>query len=165
MVRYDESARIIRRMIDHARRCLAAACFFLFSQTAFAAPTCTFRSSAVVSFGSYNVFATLPNNNGVGSLTIRCLGGGGPTFNVTLSSGQSNSYASRVMMSGINTLNYNLYTSTARTVIWGDGTGGSSVMTVRRNSTTTLNVFGQIPAGQDAAVGIYTDSIITTVIF
>lgn len=137
----------------------------LLPSASFAAASCIFNSSAAVSFGSYNVFSPLPNNNGIGSLVIQCKGGGGPTFSVTLSAGTSNSYATRVMMNGANTLNYNLYTSTARSVIWGDGTGGSSIIAVGRNSTTTLSIFGQIPAGQDAAVGIYTDSIITTITF
>jgi spore coat protein U-like protein len=69
------------------------------------------------------------------------------------------------MKSGGNILNYNLYTSAARIVVWGDGSGGSSTMSVNRNNTTTLSVFGQIPAGQDAAVGAYTDNITTTISF
>jgi spore coat protein U-like protein len=145
------------------------ACLFpllmLLPAASFAATSCTFDSSSAVNFGSYNVFATLPNNNGIGSLIIHCQGGNVQAYDVTLSTGLSNNYATRVMMSGVNTLNYNLYTSTARSVIWGDGTGGSSLMSVGKNTTTTLSVFGQIPAGQDAAVGIYTDSIITTITF
>jgi spore coat protein U-like protein len=51
-------------------------------------------------------------------------------------------------------------------ICWGDGhVGGSSLMTARKNKVTTLNVYGQIPAGQDAAVGTYTDSIVATVTF
>ena len=73
------------------------------AQAAFSAPRCTFGPVSPVRFGVYNVFDTLPNNNGVGSITIDCQGGGGP-FDVTLST-------------------------------------------------------GQIPAGQDAAVGTYTDDI------
>lgn len=137
----------------------------LISQATLAAPSCTFTTITAVGFGAYSVFATLPNNNGVGSLAIRCVGGGGPSFAVTLSTGQSNSYASRVMKSGVNQLNYNLYTSSARTTVWGDGTGGSSTLAATANSTTTLSVFGQIPAGQDATVGTYADSITATVTF
>jgi spore coat protein U-like protein len=153
------------RAFSLARLGAGAALLAAVSQPSLAAPSCTFTSVTAVSFGNYDVFATLPNNNGVGSLTIRCIGGGGPSFVVTLSTGQSNSYASRVMKSGVNPLNYNLYTSAARTVVWGDGTGGSSAGTAPANGTTALSVFGQIPAGQDAAVGTYTDSITATVNF
>lgn len=137
----------------------------LISQAALAEHSCTFETVTAVSFGAYSVFDTLPNNNGVGSLVIRCVQGGGPSFAVTLSTGQSNSYASRVMKSGVNQLNYNLYTSSARTTVWGDGTGGSSALAINATATTSLSVFGQIPAGQDATVGTYTDSIIATVNF
>jgi spore coat protein U-like protein len=127
-----------------------------------AAPSCTFSSVTAVSFGTYDVFVTTPNNNGIGSLKILC-SAGIPAL-VTLSSGQSHSYVSRVMKSGGNALNYNLYTSAARTVVWGDGTGGSATVAIR-NSATTLNVFGKIPAAQDANVGLYSDNIVTTVNF
>lgn len=139
--------------------------FFLIAQAALAAPSCTFTGVTNVSFGAYNVYAALPNNNGVGSLTINCNNQGSATKNVTLSTGQSNSYASRIMSSGVNHLNYNLYTNSARTTVWGDGTGGSNIMTVSRNGSTTLSIYGTIPAGQDASVGSYTDSITITVTF
>jgi spore coat protein U-like protein len=139
--------------------------FVVLSQPLFAASSCSFTSITAVSFGTYNVFSALPNTGGVGSINIHCQSGGGPSLVVTLSTGQSNTYSSRVMRSGSNSLNYNLYTSATRTVVWGDGTGGSSVMTAPNNITTTLSVFGQIPAGQDATVGTYADSITVVVNF
>jgi spore coat protein U-like protein len=141
-----------------------AALFIVLIQTAFADTSCAITSVSAVNFGAYNVFSSLANNNGVGSITLRCQGGGSG-FLVTLSSGQSNSYDLRIMRNGGNKLNYNLYTSASRTVVWGDGTGASSAMSVNRNSNTTLSVFGQMPAGQDAAVGTYTDSITTIITF
>jgi len=127
--------------------------------------SCSFRSVTDVGFGDYNVFDTLPDTGGVGSITIKCQGGPGNAFDVTLSTGQSHSYASRLMMSGANTLTYNIYTSATRSIVWGDGHGGSSTQTAYKNSTTTLSLFGQIPAGQDVANGIYTDNLIATVNF
>lgn len=134
------------------------------AEPVFAAASCRFSTVTPVNFGVYNVFNTLPDNDGVGSIRVVCSGGGGP-FVVTLSSGQSSSYASRVMRSGANTLNYNLYTAAARTLVWGNGTGGSGTMTWTKNSTTTLSVYGQIPAGQDVPVGVYTDNITAIVNF
>lgn len=148
-----------------ARQVLCAAMAAFASQNSPAATSCAFTSVSPVSFGVYDVFATSPNNNGVGSITIDCTGGGNNAFDVTLSTGQSNSYTTRVMSSGSNRLNYNLYTGADRSAVWGDGNGGSQLMTVTKNKATTLNVFGQIPAGQDAAVGTYTDPIVATVTF
>ncbi len=137
---------------------------FMLSRISFAAAFCSITSLSAVDFGTYNVFSAQSNTNGVGNVSVRCQNGP-PTFVVNLSSGQSNSYILRIMKSGGNILNYNLYTSAARIVVWGDGSGGSSTMSVNRNNTTTLSVFGQIPAGQDAAVGAYTDNITTTISF
>jgi spore coat protein U-like protein len=142
-----------------------AAWLAVLPQPLLAATSCSFSSLTSISFGAYDVFSVLPNNNGVGSITILCQSGEDSNFVVTLSPGQSNSYASRVMRSGGNRLNYNLYTSAARTVVWGDGTSGSSVMSAVKHRTTTLSVFGQIPVGQDATVGTYTDNITVIVNF
>ena len=142
-----------------------AAWFALLSPSAFAAPKCDFNSVTGVNFGEYDVLAAAPNNNGVGTLSIHCQGGGGPTFVVTLSAGQSHSFSPRQMRSGGNRLDYNLFTSAARVDVWGDGSARSHTMSVPRNTDTMLSVYGQIPAGQDANVGIYTDSIVATVNF
>ena len=162
---FVKRAGLILRMLRNAIFGVTAASFAVLPQPLFAASSCSFSSITSVSFGAYDVFSALSNYNGVGSITILCGSGSGPNFVITLSTGQSNTYSSRVMKSGGNSLNYNLYTSAARTVIWGDGTGGSNVMTAAKHSTTSLSIFGEIPAGQDAAVGTYTDSIITTVNF
>ncbi len=136
----------------------------LATESAWAATSCIFSAVTGVSFGVYNVFSNTPNNDGVGSLSIRCQGGGG-AFRVTLSTGQSNRYAPRLMTSGAKSLNYNLYTTASRSLVWGDGTGGSSALNIPRNSTTNLEIFGQIPAGQDPGPGIYADTIVVTVSF
>ncbi|MBK6592181.1 MAG: spore coat protein U domain-containing protein [Burkholderiales bacterium] len=129
-----------------------------------AKPSCTFSSGAPVNFGNYEIFATLPNNFGVGSIRVDCKGGGGP-FKVTLSTGQSHTFAMRKMQSGPNTLDYNLYTSAGRSVVWGDGSGTSGVMFATKNTSSNFYIFGQIPALQDAAAGTYSDNITATVNF
>ena len=143
----------------------ALAALALLAPAAWADTACSFNAVVGVNFGTYSVLATSANDNGVGSLRIKCQGGGAPSFVVGLSTGQSFSYVTRVLKSGTNSLNYNLYTNSTRSLIWGDGSGGSSTRAVARNTTTTLSVFGRIAAGQDAAVGIYVDSIVATVNF
>jgi spore coat protein U-like protein len=131
---------------------------------ALAKADCQFFSVGDASFGTYDVFSTTPNIAGVGNLRINCHGGGHASV-VKLSTGQSNRYITRTMRSGRDELNYNLYTSAARDVIWGDGTGGSSVMSTPKNQDVNLDVFGSIPEGQDPAVGTYSDIIVISVEF
>ena len=126
---------------------------------------CLIASINGASFGLYNVFTSSSNTSGVGSLTVNCNGGGSSSFVTSLSTGQSKTFSMRVMKSGGNSLNYNLYTSAARTVVWGNGTGGSNVISTLRSNNTALSIFGEIPAEQDPGVGTYTDSITATVSF
>jgi spore coat protein U-like protein len=132
-------------------------------QATLAFADCRITSVSDVHFGSYDVFSTLPNQNGIGSLSIKCTGGDSAT--VKLSNGSSHSFAPRTLRNGNQVLSYNLYTSAARNIVWGDGTGGTSVMAVGKNHSDHLDVFGRIPEGQDAAVGTYTDNIVVTIDF
>jgi len=162
-----------KRIRANARRGALTARFagtlgvFLLAFSQLGEAACTITSTSVA-FGAYNVFSApaVPNDTGVGTVVVACRGGGSASsFPVDLSTGQSNSYAVRQMNSGANLLNYNLYTNIARTTVWGNGTGGTSRPTVKRQATTTLSVYGRIPGGQDAAVGNYADTIIATVSF
>src|ERR1700732_4043679 len=93
-------------------------------------------SAGGIAFGIYNPLSAVANAS-TGTLQVTCNGsgsGGGNgngngktkiSLNVTLSSGLSGSYATRKMFSGVNTLNYNIFWSTAYNQIMGDGTGGS----------------------------------------
>jgi len=119
-----------------------------------------------VSFGAYDVFSGAPNNNGIGTITLSCHGVG-PSRIVTLSSGNSSDYTSRYMNNQILSghIIYNLYTNSARTLIWGDGSGSSSTVHVSDSVFTTLSIYGEIPANQDVSVGYYTDSITVAIHF
>lgn len=132
------------------------------------APACTI-SSAGVAFGGYNPRSASPDN-GSATISLACA----TTVTapvVTLGTGQSGTYSPREMTSGGWTLNYNLYTNSARTIVWGDGTGGTVSLTLsggtiigglRRFSRT---VYGRIPALQNVGAGTYGDTVVMTVIF
>ena len=144
-----------------------AACWLLLAAALLpsaARTDCQVSSVGDVGFGAYDVFSKVPNRAGAGTVRIKCQGGGHGA-DVKLSRGQSHSYTTRLMRSGNDSLEYNLYTTAARSVVWGDGSGASEVMTVDKNQTTTLSIFGSIPEGQDPAVGNYADSILISVEF
>jgi spore coat protein U-like protein len=52
-------------------------------------------------------------------------------------------------------LNYSLYTDAARTINWGNTTGNELTGT----GNASINVYGQIAAGQSVAPGTYTDTV------
>jgi spore coat protein U-like protein len=140
-----------------------------------AATTCGV-STPGLAFGNYDVFnAAVTNGNA--TLTVTCTLTPPPStdnesYTLTLSTGSSGSFVQRQMKSGTDTLNYNLYTSNAYSVVWGDGTGTTKKVTGSKRLTsgnpTQTNqhtVYGQIPALQDAAVGSYLDNVTVTVTF
>jgi len=132
-------------------------------------------SAGGISFGIYNPLNAVANAS-TGTLRVTCNGSGtgsaNVTVNLTLSTGLSGSYATRKMFSGANTLNYNIYWSTAYTQIMGDGTGGSfggtaGPFTVPAGGSNfaTGTMYGLIPALQDVAPGSYSDIITVTVTY
>jgi spore coat protein U-like protein len=126
-------------------------------------------AATAVNFGTYNPLSGTPDD-AAGTVTFSCnlLGGLFMSWTVSLSTGNSSSYSPRLLNSGVSTLSYNLYTSAAHASVWGDGTGVTSVMSDQRllvigSNTFNYPVYGRIPAGQDAAAGSYTDTIVVTV--
>lgn len=119
-----------------------------------------------VSFGNYNVF-NASSLQSTGSVVVRC-GNSISNVEVTLSRGQSSTFNPRQMTSGGQSLSYNLYRDAARSVIWGDGTGGTETYrntSFPRRQDVTIYIYGDVPAAQDVSAGTYSDSITATIIF
>ena len=113
-----------------------------------------------VTFGNYDVFSS-QDTDVAGTITVSCQSSS--TYSISLSPG-SGSLVARRMTNGVNQLAYNLFTDPQRLTIWGDGSAGTT--TVNATGTgASYTVFGRIPAGQNAYVGSYSDTIIVTVTY
>jgi spore coat protein U-like protein len=132
---------------------------------AFIAPAalgqCTWTTQPTgVAFGTYSVFAPADDLSNV-NFTISCTAL--RQASIALSRGGSGTYTPR-RMSG--TANYNLWGDAGRTIIWGDGSGGTYTFSAVNWSLGTLTysgtICGSIPAGQDLAPGSYSDTITAT---
>lgn len=154
------------RRLRGARRALAAAAIAALSLVpggASAAPSCTFVVASDLAFGAYDPFAAAPLDSTT-TFQYRCPKG--QILRVTLDAGSSGSFAWRALRQGAEVLRYNLYLDAARTTVWGDGTGGSSVgpgETSISGGVTTAWVFARVPAAQDVASGPYADTISITI--
>lgn len=127
-------------------------------------------SLSSMAFGAYNTQAPSPTDT-VGTLSVSCSSPdpASSTFTIALGPGGSGDTNSRVMRSGTHPLYYNLYTNVARTIVWGDDSGGgesvASGFPPTSRTARTFSIYGRIPALQNAWVGIYHDSITVTVTY
>jgi spore coat protein U-like protein len=117
-------------------------------------------SATGVDFGSYDVFSTV-HSDGAGSVSVSC--DAARSYSIAISSGNG-SYASRWMASGAHQLAYNLYREASRSTIWGDGTGGSAVVSAS-GTGATHTVYGRIPSRQNVYAGNYSDNIVVIVTY
>lgn len=132
------------------------------------ASACTI-SSPGVAFGAYNPRAT-GNDDATGTISLDCA----PSVTapvVQLAAGLSGIFSTRRMTSGSWQLNYNLFTNSARSIIWGTGIGGSVSQTLSGGTVSggrrrfSRTVYGRIPPSQNVGAGSYSDTITLTVIF
>jgi spore coat protein U-like protein len=142
---------------------LAAVAALAAPRPARAQQTCSISAATALAFGTYDPFSTTPLDS-TSQVTFRCPPG--PKVRIALDAGSSGAFSARTLRAGGEVLLYNLYADAARTVIWGDGTGGSSIgplVVVKGPAGTNIAyVFGRIPARQDPVVAVYQDLIRVT---
>lgn len=125
---------------------------------------CT-ASASPVSFGTYLPFSSSPTDS-TGSVSVNCTFYVG-AYTIALSAGNSGSFANRQMKYGSGVLTYQLYTTSARTLVWGDGSAGTRTVsgTCVVTCRNTQSVYGRIPALQAVRPGTYIDTIVATVTY
>lgn len=109
--------------------------------------------------------------NAITTLSVRC--SRNTQFTVAMDAGTGGTVAQRLMTQGAATLQYNLYTSAARTTVWGDGSLSSAVVSgvgkgLAGNEAITETVFGSLPdspANRQLAPGLYSDTVMITVAY
>jgi spore coat protein U-like protein len=154
------------RLIRAAATLLGALAMCLLSARAHAM-SCTIINTSSVRFGSYDVFDNQPLDS-TGTVEFRCTQvAAGDMLSIQLNRGESNTFLPRAMMHHGMRFEYNLYLDAARSVVWGDGTSGTSAYTVRpiEGQTTSVPIYGRITPRQNVAIGSYSDSIVLTVLY
>jgi spore coat protein U-like protein len=139
-----------------------------FKVTATLQPNCT-TSATALGFGSYT-----PGSGALAAssnITVNCTKSTAYTIALNPGSTTCDSFTQRLMASGANTLQYNLYTTAAFATVWGDGTGTTATEAgtgAGMATASTYKVYGQLPdsaVNQAAVPGSYTDTITVTVTY
>jgi len=133
-----------------------------FNVTATVMSACTLAATDLA-FGNYSASAATPTDVS-NNLTLTCTSG--LPYTISLDGGTTSAnVAARNMTDGAShSLKYFLYTTAARTTLWGDGTVGTSTLAGTGNGASqSLSVYGRIPGAQFVAAGAYSDRITVTV--
>ncbi|MBP2514132.1 spore coat U domain-containing protein [Sphingomonas sp. PvP018] len=131
---------------------------FVFALLATAAPAAAASCSVspqALTLGSYDPFATAPQD-AVTGIAITC----DVETSVVIAIGPGNGdYGARTMTGGAQALLYNLYIDPAHSRVWGDGTNGSSTVSSTAVATSTaIPVYARAPARQtQLKPGSYSD--------
>lgn len=141
-----------------------------------AAADCNVATTGLA-FGVYDPTIPTPDDS-TGSVTVTCNHTGGSatgvSYTIAFSAGNAGTFNPRRMRAGTYTLPYNLFSDANRTIVLGNGTGGTSVFTGgftvgpgvgNGTRTATHTVYGRIPALQAAEPGNYGDPIVVTLTF
>ncbi len=136
------------------------------SRTA-AATRCTIDNSSGVRFGPYRASRQDPLDS-VGFIVYSCDGVQAADV-VTIQLGRSlnGSFLPRAMVGPSRNFEYNLYVDAARTVVWGDGTSGTTAYRGRppEHRSVSVPVYARIPPRQPVPIGHYADMIVVTLLF
>jgi spore coat protein U-like protein len=121
-------------------------------------------TAADLDFGTYSSQNASPT---AGTTLLRATCTPGTTYNIGLNAGASSGATvnQRRMASGTNSLNYQLYSDSSHTTIWGNTTGTDTVTGSGTGLEQPHTVYGRIPATQNVPAGNYADTITVTIFY
>lgn len=135
------------------------------SAQAQAAASCSILTTSGVSFGSYDTFSPTSLDS-TGLVSFRCTGvAPGDVLSIQLSRGTSGTFLPRGMTNRSWRLEYNLFLDAARTIVWGDGTSGTSVYIAHPldSQSVSVPIYGRVLPRQNLPPGTYNDLVVLTV--
>jgi spore coat protein U-like protein len=142
---------------------LAATSNTTFQVTATVASSCSVSAGALA-FGTYDPLS-LTDKDATSTINVTCnllspytlkLDGG--VINTDISAREMDDGSS-------NRLGYQLYTTTLRTTIWGNGVTGSTIAGVGTGLSIPHTVYGRIASGQNVPNGSYADTVTVSLDF
>lgn len=139
-----------------------------FQSNAVISSSCLLSASAVA-FGAFTPTATATTLSANGTVSATC--SNGVPYALSLDGGTKGTIATR-KMGGANVANadlliYNIYTTTAKTTIFGDGTtgSGSKINSTGTGSAQAITVYGGLLTNQYVTPDNYSDTLTVTMTY
>ena len=117
-------------------------------------------SVADLNFGAYASNSKTPVQ-GQTTIQLRCGAGAVAELSLDAGSGPGATTSNRRLEqdSGRSRLDYDLFQDPGRTIHWGNRSGVDTLEVVATGAQQTVPIYGQIPSGQRALEGTYSDTI------
>jgi spore coat protein U-like protein len=125
--------------------------------------SCVINSASTLDFGSTGVLTT--NVDSSSTLAIQCTNTTPYNIGLNAGTGAGATVAVRKLTNGTNTINYSLYTTNARTTVWGNTVGTDTVAGTGNGASQSYTVYGRVPPQTTPAPAAYTDTITVTVTY
>jgi spore coat protein U-like protein len=156
--------------MNRALPCLAVLTLLSLAAPADAA-SCQASASDLV-FGSYRFNSDVDVDSSA-TISISCVDDGSGldvNYSIEVSAGLSGDFADRGMNGPGGPLHYNVYADASRSMVWGDGSGGSVTVsggfTLPGTTSASHTAYGRVPSQQaDIAAGHYADNLTITVTY
>ena len=125
--------------------------------------TCIIVSASTLDFGTQGVLSA--NVDQTSTLQVQCTNTTPYNIGLDAGTGSGSTVTTRKMTSGANTINYSLYSDSARTTNWGNTVGTDTVAATGTGASVSHTVYGRVPAQSTPAPATYTDTVTVTVTY
>jgi spore coat protein U-like protein len=148
----------------------AATATGLMTVTATVAATCVVGTSTLAFETATSAAIASGNVDAIGTVSVNCTLGSGYTIALSAGAGTGATVDSRKMTSGSGAtaqlLSYTIYTTAARTTVWGDGTTASaSVAGIGSGVSQSIAAYGRIFQSPLVQAATYSDTLNVTVTY
>jgi spore coat protein U domain-containing protein, fimbrial subunit CupE1/2/3/6 len=123
---------------------------------------CVINSTATLDLGSSGVINSTHTTNS--PLHIQCTNTTPYTIGLDAGTTTGATVSQRLLANGAATINYNIYSDSGFTTVWGNS-GGALVGSTGTGADQTFPVYGKVTAQTTPAPGTYTDTVTVTVTY
>lgn len=126
------------------------------------AASCQINSATNMDFGSNGVISG--NVEATSTLTVQCTNSTPYNIGLNAGAGTGATVGTRLMTGPANaTIAYSLYTTAARTTVWGNTVGTDTVAGTGTGAAQAYTVYGRVGQQTTPAPGVYTDTVTATI--
>lgn len=150
------------------KRLGSAAAMFLLLLSGEARGVCNVSVTGL-SFGPYDSFSAVPLDT-TGTVSVTCDEAPPPDVVIAIGPSSQGGFSPRAMKHAARAerLEYNLFSDPSRSSVWGDGTAGTSTVSlflknVTKNRPRISTIYGRVFPRQDVPAGSYRDSLVVTI--